>query len=159
MVKRYRKKSSISLIASVTRKLYCRDLPAFTALGIAPSRADRGQKVRRTSVHWQYLVGPHFQHIFFGTRRVLAKRKPHHFFPLPFSSLFSSPILPSPSLSLSLFSSFPFFTHSQWVLSQTVRSLALSFSPPSRLVRVTPIRLREFSPISVFRSQFRETNM
>jgi hypothetical protein len=27
------------------------------------------------------------------------------------------------------------------------------------LVRVTPIRLREFSPISDFRSQFRETNM
>lgn len=75
------------------------------------------------------------------------KVKPHHFSPpsslLSFSHppLFSLFSLFSSHLSRLLPSSHSHL--SQWVPLQTVRSL-LSFSPPSPLVRVIPIRLREF---------------
>lgn len=72
------------------------------------------------------------------------KQKPHQNFPSPTSS---SLFFPSPFLFFPLqFSPFS-HTSSQWVLLQTA-SPVLSFSPPSRLVRVTPIRLRELFPSS-----------
>ena len=110
MVKRYRKKSSISLIASVTRKLYYRDLPAFTALGIAPSRAERGTE--STAYIGTFAVpgwSPLSTHIYWY-QPCTRKKKTPPFFPLPFSSLFSFPILPSLSLLFLLLFIFPFHT-------------------------------------------------
>ena len=113
---------------------------------MARSRADKGQKVPRTEYNEGTSVVPAcgpltLSFLWYRQSNSEKKQNPTKF-PLPERSS---------SLSFSLHSSFPPFcqflslhTQSQWVLFQTA---ALSFSPPSLSVRVTPTRLRELYPL------------